>query len=203
MLLLGADKSKLSSSEGASSLLNPAHFHKLNKFDILNTTTMKIFPLKQRDASACGPTSIQMVLTYFKLPISFKKIGEISQYKKRDGLSNKDLIETLQKFNLAVREKNNATWSELMLHNSPNKVIIVSWMKKGYIGHFSVVEKVEKNHITLVDPQEGKNIKIQKIVFMRLWMDYDDMWYPHKNSDIQLRWMCVVSKQGKKKARSE
>lgn len=163
---------------------------------------MKIFPIKQRDALACGPTSIQMVLTYFKLPNSFKKIAEISQYKKRDGLSNKDLVETLRAFNLTVQEKANATWNDLARLNTPNKVIIVSWMKFGYIGHFSVIEKVDKNHIILVDPQEGKYSKVQKTIFMRLWMDYDDMWYPRKNTDIQLRWICIVSKQGKKKARS-
>lgn len=163
---------------------------------------MKIFPIKQQDASACGPASIQMVLTYFKLPNSFKRIGEISQYKKRDGLSNNDLVEALRAFNLTVLEKANATWTDLTRLNTPNKVIIVSWMKFGYVGHFSVVEKVDKNHIVLVDPQEGKHSRMQKMVFIRLWMDYDDMWYPRKNSDIQLRWMCVVSKKDTKKARS-
>lgn len=111
------------------------------------------------------------------------------------------MIEVLRAFNLTIQEKANATWTDLVRLNTPNKVIIVSWMKSGFIGHFSVVEKVEKNHITLVDPQEGKYSKMQKMVFMRLWMDYDDMWYPRKNSDIQLRWMCVVSKKSKKKAR--
>lgn len=159
---------------------------------------MKISPIKQRDASACGPASIQMVLTYFKLPNSFKRIAEISQYKKRDGLSNKDLVEALRAFDLTVREKTNATWTDLVRLNTPKKVIIVSWMKFGYIGHFSVVEKVDKMHITLVDPENGKHSRMKGNIFMRLWMDYDDMWYPRKNSDIQLRWMCVVSKKDKK-----
>lgn len=163
---------------------------------------MKIFPIKQRDASACGPTCIQMVLAYFKVPNSFKRIAEISQYKKRNGLSNKDLVETLRAFNLAIREKANATWTDLVRLNMSNKAIIVSWMKFGCIGHFSVVEKIDARRITLVDPQEGKHSKIKRMVFMRLWMDYDDMWYPRKNTDIQLRWMCVISKKSKKKARS-
>lgn len=163
---------------------------------------MKIPPLKQRDASACGPTCIQMVLAYFKVPNSFKKIAEVSQYKKRDGLSNEDLVETLRAFNMSVREKANTTWADLVRLNTPNKVIVVSWMKFGYIGHFSLIEKIDSHHVTLVDPQEGKHSKMQKIVFMRLWMDYDNLWYPHKNTDIQLRWMCVISKNGKKKTRS-
>ena len=74
-------------------------------------------------------------------------------------------------------------------------------MKFGYIGHFSVVEKVSKDSIILADPHDGKDVKMKKIVFMRLWMDYDDLWYPSKNTDIQLRWMCVVTKKNIKKAR--
>jgi len=163
--------------------------------------TMKIFPIKQRDDSACGPTSIQMVLAYFGPSHSFEKIAKISQYKKKDGLSNRDLVETLQTLDFTVREKTNATWADLARFNTTDKVIIVSWMKFGYIGHFSVVEKVSKDFIELADPHDGKIVNIKKMIFMRLWIDYDDMWYPLKNTDIQLRWMCIVSRKRKKKAR--
>lgn len=162
---------------------------------------MKIQPIKQKDDSACGPTSIQMTLAYFGLPYSFEEIAKISQYKKRDGLTNKDLVETVRSLDLVVREKANSTWADLVRFNTNNKVIIVSWMKFGYIGHFSVVEKVSKDSIILADPHDGKDVKMKKIVFMRLWMDYDDLWYPSKNTDIQLRWMCVVTKKNIKKAR--
>lgn len=167
----------------------------------LQNTPMKIRPIKQKDDSACGPTSIQMTLAYFDLPYSFEEIAKISQYKKRDGLTNKNLVETVRSLDLVVREKANSTWTDLLRLNTNNKVIIVSWMKFGYIGHFSVVEKVSKDSITLADPHDGKNVKMKKIVFMRLWMDYDDLWYPSKNTDIQLRWMCVVTKKNIRKAR--
>jgi hypothetical protein len=40
---------------------------------------------------------------------------------------------------------------------------------------------------------------MEKIKFLRLWLDYEakgtDKWYPEKNSDIQLRWMVVASKE--------
>jgi len=156
---------------------------------------MKIAPLKQRDESDCGPTCIHMVAMYFGFPCSFEQIAKTSQYMKKDGLSNEDLVETMKKLEFVVRTKANATWADLMRSNTPDKVIIVSWMKFGYIGHFSVVESVDKDFIELADPQDGKIVKMEKIVFMRLWMDYDDMWYPSKNTDIQLRWMCIASKK--------
>ena len=53
---------------------------------------MKIKPIKQRDDSACGPTSIQMILNYFKVPYTFKEIAKVSGYEKKGGLYNKDLV---------------------------------------------------------------------------------------------------------------
>lgn len=160
---------------------------------------MKIHPLKQRDESACGPTTIEMVLKYFNIKHSYKEITTVSNYKAEEGLSNTDIVNTLKKFDLNVKEKTNTRWSDLVRYNTKNNVIILSWMLDGYIGHVGVLEKIAKNHIYIADPHTGTIKKIQKIVFMRLWMDYDDMWYPAKNTDIQLRWMCIVSK---KKTRS-
>ena len=160
---------------------------------------MKIYPLKQRDESACGPTAIEMVLKYFNIKHSYKEIATVSKYKEEEGLSNTDIVYTLKKFDLNVKEKINTQWSDLARYNKKNNVIILSWMLDGYIGHVSVLEKITKSHIYLADPHTGTTKKIKKIVFMRLWMDYDDMWYPVKNTDIQLRWMCVASK---KKTRS-
>ncbi|MEO8637826.1 MAG: cysteine peptidase family C39 domain-containing protein [Candidatus Taylorbacteria bacterium] len=160
---------------------------------------MKISPLKQRDESACGPTTIEMVLKYFNIKHSYKEIATVSKYKEEEGFSNTDIVYTLKKFDLNVKEKINTQWSDLAFYNKKNNVIILSWMLDGYIGHVSVLEKITKSHIYLADPHTGTTKKIQKIVFMRLWMDYDGMWYPVKNTDIQLRWMCVASK---KKTRS-
>lgn len=156
---------------------------------------MKISSIKQRDDSACGPTVIQMALKYFGIKHSFKDIATVSAYKKKDGLSNTDLVRVLKKFNLNIKEKANAEWSDLVRYNNQKNVIIVSWMLDGYIGHFSVVESVDKNFIKLADPHTGTVVKMEKIMFMRLWMDYDDLWYPKKNTDIQLRWMVIVSKK--------
>lgn len=162
---------------------------------------MKITPIKQSDESACGPTSIKMAADYLGLEVSMDHIATVSKYVKKDGLSNQDLVDTVKKIGLSVRSKANAKWADLRQANSEKNVIIVSWMKYGYMGHFSVVDTVEKDHIILADPENGKMEKMEKIIFMRLWMDYDDMWYPSKNTDIQLRWMCVVSKKrGTKKA---
>lgn len=155
---------------------------------------MKFKPLRQPDSNACGPTSIKIIIDYFGLPISLMQIKKLSRYKVLDGMSNSDLLNTLDKLHLQTKALSNVSWNDLLRMNKSENAIIVSWMLHGYIGHFSVVEKVTKDHITLVDPLSGSTIKMQKIKFLRLWFDYDDMWFPKKNTDIQLRWMVVVSK---------
>lgn len=160
---------------------------------------MKVSPIKQRDDSACGPTVIEITLKYFDIKHSFEDIATISDYKKKDGLSNTDLVDAFREFGLDIKEKANAGWSDLIRYNNPSNIIVVSWMLNGYIGHFSVVESVGKNYIKIADPHTGTLVKMGKIMFMRLWMDYDDLWYPKQNTDIQLRWMGIVSK---KKVRS-
>ena len=67
-------------------------------------------------------------------------------------------------------------------------------MLNGYVGHYSVLDKVTSEHIYLADPEKSDIIKIPKFKFMRLWFDYEDIWYPQKTSDIQLRWLAVVKK---------
>lgn len=154
----------------------------------------KITPLHQVDDSSCWPTSIYMALQYLWSPYSFDDIAEISQYLQKDWLTNNDLVSTLKLVNVSVREIKWATWDDIYKNNTDYNVIIVSWMLHGYIWHFSVVDAVDENFIMIADPDAWDIIKIDRIVFMRLWMDYDEVWFPEKNTDIQLRWMCVISR---------
>lgn len=155
---------------------------------------MKITPIQQRGDSDCGPTCLYMTSQYFGLPHSYEHILTVSHCHEKDGLTNQDLVATLKELSVPVQEMATVTWEELVQANTSDQVIIVSWMKYGYMGHFSVVDTVTEDRIVLADPESGTLETVEKIVFMRLWMDYDDLWFPEKNTDIQLRWMCVVSK---------
>lgn len=158
----------------------------------------KITPIKQRDASACGPTSIEMTLKYFDVPHTVSDITKVTGYKKEGGIYNKQLVSVLQHYGLKTKVLKNASWEQLVELNTKDSVIILSWMFDGYIGHISVLDKVDKDHIYLAEPTTGKILKMGKIKFLRLWLDYEAKdkvsMYPETKSDIQLRWMCVVSK---------
>ena len=156
---------------------------------------MKIKPLLQKDSNACGPTCIKMAIDYLKYPLTLHKIEKVSKYRKRNGLSNNQIVGIVKKLGIQIQTKNNATWNDLSKYNTKNHVLLVSWMLNGYIGHFSIVESVSKNHIVLADPEKGGFNTLTKIVFLRLWFDYDESWFPHKNTDIQLRWLAIISKK--------
>jgi len=154
---------------------------------------MKIKPIKQTHGSGCGPASIKMVTNYLGLDVSIKNIEMLCGDWKKDGMDNKKLVEVFGQVGLDTLVIQNAEWEDLLKNNSKDKVVVVSWMLRGYIGHFSVVDKVTMDYVWLAEPESGKIIKLQKMIFMRLWFDYDDLWYPEKSSDINLRFMCVVS----------
>lgn len=159
---------------------------------------MKTKHFLQPDDIACGPACLKMVLSYFGQEIPFKKISETSKYQENDGLENNELVELLGSFGLTTDVRSGLSWGEFSRLNIKENMIIVSWMKDGYLGHFSIVDEVAKDSITIIDPEDPKPVKMTRVKFLRLWLDYyKDVWYPQKNSDIQLRWMVVVSKNKK------
>lgn len=155
---------------------------------------MKIEPIKQPNSIACGPTCIFMTTQYFGDKVSFKEIEKISKYKKEDGMTDEAVVTVCTKLGYKAKRMLNCSWKDLVAYNTKDAVLIVSWMVDGYKGHVSVVEKVTKTHIFIADPIVGKVIKINKIQFMRLWMEYDGLWWPNVSSDIHLRPLIVVKK---------
>lgn len=152
----------------------------------------KIAPIKQWDEDSCGPACIEMTACYFNVPLTRDQIIKVTAYKEREGLLNTQLVGSLEVLGFQVESESSVSWERLQQANTDKVVIIVSWMLNGYIGHFSIVDHLTDSHIHLADPENGKISKFEKIRFLRLWMDYDDMWYPETNTDIQLRWMCIV-----------
>ncbi len=154
----------------------------------------KLIPLKQKHSSGCGPTSIKMVVDFFDVKISLKDIEQKSGDWKKEGMGNQDLVNALKSFGFITKSQYNSSWENIKTALKNGRAVIVSWMLRGYIGHFSVVQKINDTHIWLADPEAGKIVKFEKIIFLRLWFDYDDKWYPEKSSDIKLRWMVEVKK---------
>lgn len=159
---------------------------------------MRIKPVKQKNGIACGPTSIFMVVRSFPASenkISLRKIEKESDYKRTQGMDDIGVTNTFNKLGYSAEIVKNCSWEKLLrLNLDQNARVIVSWMKDGYKGHLSVLSKIDNNYIYLADPDIGKIIKIEKIKFMRLWMEYDGHWWPRTNQDINLRTIIKITK---------
>jgi len=158
---------------------------------------MKIKPLKQPNSIACGPVCIYLAVRYLGDKVTFKKIEELTDYKKKEGVTDEDIVNVCNQLGHKTERLLNASWEDITSQNNKDTVLIVSWMQDGYKGHVSIVDKVNKDHIFLIDSDEGKVIKMKKVQFMRLWMEYDGLWWPNNSEDIHLRPLIVIKRSAR------
>lgn len=147
--------------------------------------------LRQRNGFDCGPTCIAMVGRFYEAELSRWRIMRTCNID-RNGMSNDDLVKAMKKLGFSTSARQRNSWKELRENYRQRLPQIIAWMMHGYIGHFSVVVEVGKNHVVLADPDTGRHRRILKPVFMRLWFDYDDVFFPRRAKDIHLRWAAVV-----------
>lgn len=155
---------------------------------------MRIKPIKQKNSTACGPTCIFMVINSFGDKNTLRDIEKLSNYKKTDGMDDAGIAKVFDMLGYRAEVRKNTSWGDLISLRKSGFQIIVSWMKDGYKGHVSVLSKITDKHIFLADPDVGKIIKIEKIRFMRLWLEYDGHWWPNKVTDINLRTLIKIKK---------
>lgn len=153
---------------------------------------MKVKLRKQPNNVACGPTCIFAAAKYLGGKTTFKEIEKVTDYKREGGMTDIGIINACKKLGYKAERHLNCTWEDLSKFNTKNSVCIVSWMKEGYKGHVSVLDHADKKYVYLMDPDVGKIIRIAKIPFMRLWMEYDGHWWPRTSKDIHLRSLILV-----------
>ena len=152
---------------------------------------LHIKPIKQNTGYTCGPTCIAMLAKFYGVRVSWAKVMRSCKID-RNGMSNDDLVRALRKLNFSVSKKSRNTWKDLRKNYHDRIPVVVAWMLHGYIGHFSIVVEVGKNHLVLADPDTGKHRRMPKEIFMRLWFDYDDIFFPKRAKKIHLRWGAVI-----------
>ncbi len=147
--------------------------------------------LKQKNGHDCGPTCVAMVGRFYDRTFSRARLLRACNID-RNGMSNDDLVQALKKLGFSVSARSRNSWKDLRENYRKRLPTIIAWMMHGYIGHFSVVVEVGKNHVRLADPDNGRHRKLPKEVFMRLWFDYDNVFFPKRAKDVHLRWAVVV-----------
>src|ERR1700744_1015579 len=100
-----------------------------------------------------------MTADYFGIAVTQKKIEYLCGKWKREGMSNKEFVVALKKLGLKVRARYRARFEDLARQNDSAHVVIVAWMLRGTVGHFSIVDHATAHAVWLAEPESGKIIR--------------------------------------------
>jgi len=175
----------------------PAIFAILKRFasfGLYNTvilTMIKIKPIKQTKNYLCGPASLKMVLSFYKINKSEKDIAKLTKTTFKKGCSLNNILKLASQLNLSAYSVDNFSISGLKKLVNNNIPIIVDWFSSKGEGHYSVVVGFSKSNIFYIDPYFGKIITMSNRDFLFRWFDF--IGPPSKNRLI-LKRAIVISK---------
>jgi predicted double-glycine peptidase len=157
---------------------------------------IKLKPFRQTPGY-CGPASLKMVLDFYGFKMGEKELAKLSGMTLNEGVSAEGLKKAAQNLGFSVFIKENAELSDIRFYIKKGIPVIVDWFCEDD-GHYSVVVGIDKNKITLMDPQLRKVFifvrrrVMQVKTFFRVWFDFPGD-YIESSKDIILRMMIVVT----------
>jgi hypothetical protein len=129
----------------------------------------------------CGPASLKMVLDYYGIRKSEKELAKLTGNSHHFGTDEKGLAKAARKLGFKVVVKNNSSFDDMEKWLRKGVPLIVDWFTRGRSdypdstvadGHYSVVCGIDSKYIYLQDPEIGKERKIEKNDFKRVWFDF-------------------------------
>lgn len=157
-------------------------------------------------ASACGPATLKMLLTYWNLPGNEKTDMELAKECGTDpalGTSNEQFLETAARFGFASDVKTGATFDDIQASLDKKIPVVVDWFTPGRKeypegempdGHYSIVVGLDAENIYLQDPEVGRLRTISRKQFFRVWFDFTKDYIESKD-DMVIRWMAALYPQ--------
>ena len=153
---------------------------------------LNITPFRQTPGY-CGPASLKMVLGFFGVKITEKKMVEISGCSKTRGIRAEGLVRAARKLGFHAKIKDFSDLKDIKEWVNNKKIpVIVDWFAfEG--GHYSVVSGIDKENIYLEDPSLGHRRALKLTTFKRLWFDFPNDYLKSK-SELIIRRMIVIEK---------
>lgn len=153
---------------------------------------LRIHPIRQPNGYFCGPASLAMVLSFFGMKKTQQELARICRTTKKNGTDAAALAAGARRLGLSATIKNGATLAEVrrwvMVKNMP---VIVAWFFTSE-GHYSVVTRIDKQRITLMDPYIGRRRTMPVKTFLSIWFDFRGS-YMKTRDDLVLRRMIMFS----------
>ncbi len=146
---------------------------------------IKVPYFKQDTNYSCGPTSVQMILRYFRIVNSENDLIKKLKTENQKGTSQKKIIEIFQKNHLFCYTNNNSSIEEIKNFLKRKLPVLVNYVdKEKKEGHFAVIIGIKEEKIILNDPWYGEDFEIDISEFKNRWRDSKG---DHKN------WILVAS----------
>lgn len=132
-------------------------------------------------ADMCGPASLKIVMDYYGANKSENELAQLTNLIPGIGVGDKDIIEAAKILGFNTEIKNNSTFKDIEFWLIKGVPVIVDWFTRGRSdyndsevaeGHYSVVIGLDDDYLYLQDPEIGKERKITREDFMKVWFDF-------------------------------
>ncbi len=136
-----------------------------------------IKPALQEEEYDCAPTSVRMLMSYYRVPIKSEVKFKSILNTRKDGTAYKNVIKYLSKY-FEMEEGNGVDYAKE--HLKHKKILLVCILDKGKYSHYIVLTKMNKKYTHYLDPNACDTDNIQKRrttnYFLKNWKEYD-FWY--------------------------
>lgn len=134
----------------------------------------KDIEIKQHDITDCGAACLASVAAYYGLHMSIAKIRQLAS-TDRKGTNGLGVLEAAEKMGLKAKAvksiKPDGSINLEPLYKIP-KPAIAHVIVKNRLAHYVVIYKVEKSHVTIMDPATGRMEKRSLAEFAKEWTGY-------------------------------
>ncbi len=146
---------------------------------------------RQINSWSCGPSSLKIILDYYKDKKDIKSLIKELKCTEKDGTFHKDFRKFLKKNKYNFVEKKNVALKDIEEFLQQSVPVIVDYQAY-HGGHFSVIIGRTENKFLFSDPSCDKKYRwISKKDFLKRWFEEDE---PGK---IVNRWLLAVYRKNK------
>jgi len=162
--------------------------------------TLDVKPFQETlHAGMCGPASLKIVLDYYGINLSEKKLAGLTRTTRKTGANDQGIANAAKSLGFRVQIKNKSGLDDIEKWLKKGAPVIVNWFTRGRSdysnsevadGHYSVVAGLDDKHIYLQDPEIGELRKIEKDDFMKVWFDFKGRYI--KTDELIIRQLIAI-----------
>ncbi len=140
---------------------------------------------KQDTDYSCGPATLQMIFRFYGKFFSEKDLIKKLKTNRTTGTRHKALLDFACSNGFYVYINNESSLKEVAYLVGRKIPVIIHFIEPdSNDGHYAVIVGINKKHVILDDPWNGKNFKITR-------KDFEERWHSEDGSFV--RWIMVVS----------